>query len=383
MISSKTSNLSESSQSNTPKKYIGLDCRLSGAKHAGIGRYEIELFSRILNSTEFNFVIFYNDDSQLDPLLKNIKLKKTNSVRFVKVNIPHYSVTEQIGLAKIFHQENLDLLHVPHFNVPLNYSGKLLITIHDLLWHEQKGSRVTTLNPFVYWPKYLAYRFLVAQVAKKASAIIVPSLTVKKTVAKHTHIDLQKIFPIYEGVNFQFSPANFSRDKNTLLYVGSLYPHKNVSVCFSALKNNRNLKLIIISARNIFQERFSKEAEKAGVLQQISFFNELTDEELIAQYQKCSAVIQPSFSEGFGLTGIEALATGTPLIASDIPIFREIYDRYAIYFDPHSSASFTEALSKIPKQIDPQISNIIKNKYDWNKTALETLKLYHHILNGS
>jgi len=79
----------------------------------------------------------------------------------------------------------------------------------------------------------------------------------------------------------------------------------------------------------------------------VFFLGFVSDQKLIELYKKSMALVQPSISEGFGLTGIEAMASHTAVLASDIPVFREIYQDAAIFFDPNSSDSFLQAVKQL------------------------------------
>jgi hypothetical protein len=142
---------------------IGIDCRLAGKKHAGIGRYIENLVIRLPkvakeqkdNRQTIKWVYFFYDQSQANEISDQIPESNRSTIKTVIAPIRHYSLAEQVKLPAIFKKENLDILHVPHFNVPILYAGKLVVTIHDLLWHERKGLHVTTLHPFLYWLTYL------------------------------------------------------------------------------------------------------------------------------------------------------------------------------------------------------------------------------------
>ena len=128
---------------------IGIDCRLAGLKHAGIGRYVANLVSRLPKlDSQINWVLFFSDSEQAQEVLPNNQ--DIPLIKIIFAPIKHYSLAEQVQLPTIFNQEKLDLLHVPHFNVPWFYKGKTVITIHDLLWHEYRGLNATTLSPWKY-----------------------------------------------------------------------------------------------------------------------------------------------------------------------------------------------------------------------------------------
>ncbi len=153
---------------------IGIDARLWGLEHAGLGRYVMELINSLSREDKKNeYTIFlrrkyFNQTDLPDNFSK------------VLADIKHYSVEEQWLLAEMFNEEKLDLLHVPHFNVPLLYKKPFVVTIHDLLWHEIRGLSVTTQNPVTYIIKYFGYRSVVKHALQKSIEILVPSKTIKE-----------------------------------------------------------------------------------------------------------------------------------------------------------------------------------------------------------
>lgn len=365
-------------------KRIGIDCRLSGNAHAGIGRYIEELILRLPKiEPNLSWVLFFHSQKQASEYLEKLG-KQPENLKIVIAPIRHYTLTEQLKLPAIFAKEKLDLLHVPHFNIPIFYIGKLVVTIHDLLWHEFVGLKATTLKPYLYFIKYFAYRFITQLAIVKASLIFVPAQTIKHVVHKYYPDSKNKVLVTTEGFAKEFNKITSTKNiKPELLYVGSLYPHKNVEVVLKALPKLPDYQLKIIGARNIFQDQTRALVEKYKVKNQVTFMGYLDDEELKNQMTKAFALIQPSLSEGFGLTGIEAMAAGLPVIASDIPIFKEIYKDGAIFFDPHQADDFVLAINKLENEDRTSLikkgKNIIQN-YSWDKMASKTLVAYKTVL---
>ena len=361
-------------------KRIGVDCRLAGQKHAGIGRYTQNLVQRLVENPEFEWVLFFSDIEQAQEVLP----KKYDNTTEVFVPIKHYSLKEQTRLPKIFSEQKLDLLHIPHFNVPIFYPGKIVVTIHDLLWHEQRGNHVTTLPAWKYWLKYWAYIHTVKTAVKKAKAIFVPSKTVVETLGKYYPKTKNKTILTYEGVAEIFLQQKKikSKIKKQLIYTGSLYPHKNIEVVLKALKNLPEFSLKLVGARNIFQQETMELVKKHKVEKQVDFLGRLSDKKLIELYSESFAFVFPSFSEGFGLPGLEAMATNLPVIASEIPIFKEIYGDAAAYFNPKSSAELVEIINIL----EPSRKDLIKNgqkiieKYSWETMVNTTINEYKKII---
>ena len=105
------------------------------------------------------------------------------------------------------------------------------------------------------------------------------------------------------------------------------------------------------------------------------------DEELGTLYQEAEAFVFPSLLEGFCLPGLEAMSVGCPVVASDIPVLREVYGEAALYFDPYE---IEDIASKIKEVVgDQNLKAELRKKglaqvkqYSWQKTAKETLKIY-------
>jgi len=352
---------------------IGIDCRLSGIEHAGLGRYTFCLTRNLLDlDLKTTWVLFFAHNKQAQ------EFRKYKNVEIVIAPIKHYSWSEQWQMNLIFQKANLDLLHVPHFNVPILYPKPMVITIHDLLWHTQKGLAVTTLHPALYWFKYLFYRVVVWCAITKALIIFVPSQTVASTLQSFYPQTRSKTIVTYEGVSaVEPQKVSFKLPAKYMLYVGSLYPHKNVDITFEALKQ-LNINLVVVSSRSNFTQKFLDRVKKANLQDKVLLLTKLADPVLQTIYQKAYCVIQPSFSEGFGLTGLEAIKAGTPLIASNIPVFHEIYQSSAVYFDPKDPSNLITALTKIKHnrlQLKKHNQSLLKF-YNWKKTAKQTLDAY-------
>jgi glycosyltransferase involved in cell wall biosynthesis len=391
---------------------IGIDCRLSGSTHAGIGRYIENLITRLpFDNPTYRWVLFFYTETQVPKQESFQKALKTGVVKVVFAPVKHYSLKEQIYLPKIFLQENLDLLHVPHFNVPLLLPNTLplVITIHDLLWHEHRGTTVTTLSPWKYWIKYLGYRLITRLAIYKAKAILVPSTTVKQTVQHHYPTVAPKITVTYEGaddlektkylkhgelsntsdgssIGHSSIKIESTKLNKTLLYVGSLYPHKNISLVLKALQKLPDYQLAIAGSRSVFRDAVTAEATQLGVSNQVVMLGFVPDNQLQKYYQSSLALVQPSLSEGFGLTGLEAMASGGVVLASDIPVFKEIYGDGASYFDPHSVESFISIVKALTPELRDQLRTqglAVSATYSWTKMVKQTTAIYHQIVTGT
>jgi glycosyltransferase involved in cell wall biosynthesis len=383
------------SQSQKQIVTIGFDARLSGQRHAGIGRYIENLLIEIIKTTP-NFIkllIFFHDQEQEQAIRSNLK----NKIKYQAVFVPirHYSFAEQFNWPKILLQHKLDLLHVPHFNIPLLYQGKIVVTIHDLLWHEQIGPEATTLPVWKYYFKYLAYRLVTNRALLKAEKIFVPTRAVSKVLNRYQPAVKNKTVVTYEGISQSFASVHKKLLANpdlsfqkkydpVLIYVGSLYPHKNINVVLQALKALDNFSLKIVCARNVFMKRTQEKVAELGLEDRVEFTGYLEDKQLIKELQSALALVQPSKSEGFGLTAIEAMAVGTPVIASNLPVFKEIYQSAPLYFHPDNPNQLIDLIKQLKnkKTRDKQIKIGLETakKYTWKTAAKTTLDHYLSVI---
>lgn len=359
---------------------IGIDARLAGTSNGGIGRYIEELIRALLaEHSSHDWVIFLEHENQLD------WLKPSDHVKVVIAPVKHYTIREQLIMPFVFYREHLDVLHVPHFNIPVLYFKKFVVTIHDLLWHEIQDPRATTLSPTMHFLKYKGYRFVVDLAVKRAASVIVPTYHVQKIVQKFQH---KEIVVIEDGVTDMYLNArgvalSKPAPKPFILCVGSMYPHKNLTLVLNTMSELPDLQLIMVSGRTIFTSEFATEAKKRGLTDRVHFWGHLPDEQVVTLYKEAVALVFPSLSEGFGLPGLEAMSVGAPVLASDIPVFHEVYKDAALFFDPHSKQALVDAIRSI--MANQKLRSDLQKKgktvakiYSWKKMAQRILKVYEH-----
>jgi glycosyltransferase involved in cell wall biosynthesis len=359
----------------------GIDARLYGPEHTGIGRYVQNLIINLGKIDKKNTFIIFGPE-KIKP-----EFEKFPNFEFVKLNTKVYSWQEQLINPLIFSRAKLDLLHVPHFNAPIFYPGKLALTIHDLIKHLSKGKKTTTLPDNIYHFKHLFYRLIVYINLQKAQVILTPSNYWKNYLIENYHLNKNKIFVTYEAVDKKFFISNKNENildkyhltKPFLIYTGNLYPHKNVNTLVEAVKNfnqehTHQLQLAIVCSRSIFQNTIKTDED-------IKILGFVPDTDLHLLYRQALALVQPSFIEGFGLTGLEAMVAGLPVISSNATCLPEIYGPAALYFDPYDQSDLIKQIHTVmtdQKAINDLISKgrIRVKQFSWFKMAKETLSAY-------
>ena len=359
---------------------IGIDARLFGLKHRGLGRYVQNLVEGLVEYDRQNdYVIFLTTENFDSFKTANPKVQK------VLLNARWYSLKEQFVVPYILNKYRLDLVHFPHFNAPLFYRKKFMVTIHDLIIDHFPDSRATTLPLFLYKFKLLFYRLIVKHAVSRADKMIVPSGYVKQDLINLYHPKTEKIQVIHEGyfINQSNELADlkkFNLTKPYLIYVGAAYPHKNLErliEAFSRLNSNDKYQLVLVGRIDYFYQKLIKQVKDRNVI----FTGQVSDAELKELYRQAKVCVVPSLYEGFGFPGLEAQANGTPVVSADTSCLPEILGDSVVYFSPTEENQLKE---KVLKVLNDQslAENLIKKGYanilrfSLDKMIKQTFELY-------
>ncbi len=368
---------------------IGIDARFYGIKNKGLGRYTQKLIEELEKiDFENQYFIFLKKSNYDDYQPKNKNFKK------VLANYPWYSLQEQIFFPIKIKKYKLDLMHYPHFNVPIFNPTKFVVTVHDLIPFHFPSRAATLLNPLFYKIKQCGYKIVLKSALKKSKKVITVSNFTKNDILKNFQfVPSEKIIVVYEGANFYQDKQEASQNDyynyygQYLLYIGNAYPHKNLKIlidAFNLLKQEvQSLNLVIIGTNDYFFQKIKKENNQN---KNIIFIDDVDDKDLLNIIKNALILISPSFYEGFGLTNVEAMLLGTPVIASDIEIFQEILkDAAAAFFNPSDSLDLFKKIKKFLNLSEDNKKVIIERgialaqKYQWKKMAEETLKIYRQL----
>lgn len=391
------------------KKTIGIDARMQGAKYAGIGRYTANLIShlsRLKEFDQFNWILFVRKEDY-----QAINDEYGGKFTCLIADFPHYSLTEQILFPLSLYRAGCDLVHFPHFNVPLLYFKPFVVTIHDLIKHQSRGPQTTTKKPVLYKIKFFFYQLVIGRAAKQSKKIFVPSRFVKNQVVNHYRINEKKVVVTYEGVDNKLiikSPSfaraaagrqklkveekvlkKYQIKKPYLLYVGSVYPHKNINRLIEAVKIAREklpkLSLVVVCSRNVFWQRLKKVIHSIKADSYIKLTGFIPDEDLALLYQEAASFVFPSLIEGFGLPPLEAMASSCPVISSHAACLPEIYGQAALFFDPLNPEDMAKKIvtmvndKKLQNQYRARGLKKVK-EYSWEKMAKETMGEYQSVI---
>lgn len=369
-------------------KTIAVDSRFFGPSHTGLGRYTQALITGLY---------------QLKPKYQIYLLASPQAVRYLKTTFPrfnsisvkakHYSLAEQIEIPRVLNQIKPDLVHFLHFNAPLFYSKPFIVTIHDLIKHHSKGMATTTQWPFIYPIKRIGYYLAINNAIKHSELILTPSQAVKKDILQFFPVKPSKVVVIPEAADpVFFKPVaqkikELIPDKPYLIFTGNAYPHKNIIQLIKAVqlyrqKYNSQLQLVIVTAKDAFYQRLSRQIRQLNALSCIKIKGYSSDQQIQNLYHYSVAFITPSLFEGFGLPGLEAMAAQTLILSSNRTSLPEVYGPHAIYFNPENLSEIIKiihwAINLKPTQRTQLINQayIHTRSFSWEKTAQLTLKAY-------
>src|SRR3990167_8732868 len=254
---------------------IGIDARFAGPEGTGLGKYTEKLILNLAKIDKKNEYSIFLRRKNWD------FFKLPQNFKKIPADIKWYSSEEQLKLSGIFSKEKLDLLHVPHFNVPVLYTGKFVVTIHDLIHHQFYEQSASTKNFLLFKIKRAAYKTIIYSAVRRASKIIVPSHFVKKQVVETFKINPDRMEVTYEAAeeeyfgkisNSKIQISNLLKKYNIkspyIIYVGNAYPHKNLERLLDAFKilithySTLITNLVIVCPRDVFSERLNPEIAK-------------------------------------------------------------------------------------------------------------------------
>ncbi|MDP2789575.1 MAG: glycosyltransferase family 1 protein [bacterium] len=369
---------------------IGIDARFYGSLGKGLGRYTERLITYLEQlAPPDEFVVFLRQE--------NWEHYKPVNPHFTKqlADFRWYSLAEQRELPKLVRRAGIDLMHYPHFNVPLLSPTPFIVTIHDLILTHFPTRRATTLGPLTYWVKQLAYRVTLSRAVSRAAHILTVSNFTKQDIQQYFGYDPKKVTVTYEAVDSFPAPATDDAALvqgagiagRYLLYVGNAYPHKNLEQFVAFLKalppQHADLSLVVVCKPDYFLERFRQQVADAGLLRRVIFPGYVDDATLGALYRNAHAYIFPSLYEGFGLPPLEAMAQGTPVLSSNAACMPEVLGDAVLYFNPQDVRGMLAALERLDdsafREAQVRAGKQWIQRYSWRALAEQTLAVYHKV----
>lgn len=364
---------------------IGFDARFLSVP-GGIPRYCRELLHHLADK---------NPDTKYVVLVKTIPadFPKFSNLEWLVTDVPWYGWAEQFILGNIMNdRRDVDLWHIPHWNVPITLHRPFIMTVHDFIFEEFPTHDHSLTGWLKFKLKILVWRGLMAYNIRRARAIITVSDHIKKKIVNRFPAAAPKTFVTYEAPPC----AEHLPPKNTtspaphnkfFLAVGNSYPHKNYRLILNAYAADQTLvtPTIIVTHRDRFSTSLENEVKNRGLNHRIIFVFDSTDSLLDSLYTHAVALLFPSQEEGFGIPPLEAFSHGTPVIALKLPVLQELLSDLVWWTENLPLALAKNMHTAISNHTNEPISvrtarkNLAAN-FSWRETAFSTQKIYKNVL---
>ncbi|WP_108929927.1 glycosyltransferase family 4 protein [Leptospira johnsonii] len=366
-----------------PKRIkIGFDARMIA--HSGIGsriKGLLNWLGDIASKKGIQIVLLGNPDL----IKKNLSPKVLSTYEILEYNAGIYSIKEWFGIPEM---KEFALLDIPHFNAPLKFLDRCVVTIHDIIPFRMKQFHSSFLKQ-----AYMKLVFLF--IRNKAKRIITVSDFTAKDITEVFSFSPSQIRTIYNGLDSKtFSPKSDPEKKKFLKLYG-LKPGYLLSVGIG--KEHKNLGFVLRSLKKLWSEKKIKAdwviagsggklpdylvEEAKGWEDRIRLVPYLSEQELATLYSAAGLLVYPSLYEGFGFPPVEAQSCGCPVYSSNSSVLPEILEDTSFYFDPKDSLSFETGLVRLldsSKLRNSKTKAGLKNskRFDWKKSATDIVGEY-------
>ena len=383
----------------TKRPRIGFDATAAFTQGGGIGRYTRELLGALLREQgSYRFQVFTARSPQTSPSKYELSSAAEASIKRVPLT-PRwlYRIWYRLRLpvpVQLF-TGRIDLFHSPDFVLP-PVMGPIptLLTVHDLSFE---------YYPETFTPSLVTYlRRVVPWSVRRATRVLADSESTRSDLMSLYQTPGQKITVLYSGVNEQFRPIRSQPTLSTvrakygigdepyIFTVSTLQPRKNHRMlieAFSRLVSAAQINLVIAGGKGWLYDEMAAEIMRLGLTERVHFLGFVDDEDLPTLYSAASLFVFPSLYEGFGLPILEAMACGTPVLASDASSLPEVSGDAALQLPPSDVAAWTAAMRNLLED-DGLRKRLVAagferaKRFTWERSARELLGIYELLLNA-
>jgi glycosyltransferase involved in cell wall biosynthesis len=367
---------------------IAIDARK--LRDFGIGTYVRNLLrhlARIDQSTDYVVLCGEGDTATVEKLGVNF--------RAVPEKSRPYSVREQLTVPFDLRRERVDLFHAPHYVLPPLTPCPAVVTIHDCIH----------LRFPQYLPNRVAYAYARASLwiaTHRSHRILTVSEASKRDILRYFRVPEKKIDVIYNAIDERFGqppePEEMERvreryqlDDPFILYAGNIKPHKNLERLIEAFHSLRRgggfdtVRLLIIGDEISKYATLRRAVHRHKLHKYVRFFGFVPDETLASLYRLASVFVFPSLYEGFGLPPLEAMASGTPVITSNVSSLPEVVGDAALLIDPYEPESIADAMRRV--LTDAALRDQLRargfqraREFSWDRSVRRVREIYGEVL---
>lgn len=305
----------------------------------------------------------------------------------------NYSLAEQVHVPWVLWREKPDVFHAPHYVLPPAVPCRAVVTIHDCIH----------LRFPQYLPSRLAYAYARASIwmaAHRADRILTVSEASKQDILHYVHVPPERISVTYNALDERFDASPSAHDIDMVreryqlhhpfvLYVGNIKPHKNLVRLIDAFAGLRrdgfpDLTLLIIGDEISKLPALRHAVHSHKLHKHVRFLGFLSDETLAALYRMAAVFVFPSLYEGFGLPPLEAMASGTPVVTSNVSSMPEVVGDAAVLVDPHDTVDIKEGIKRVltdaPLRESLRLKGLARARhFSWEDSVAQTLAIYREV----
>jgi len=351
---------------------IVIDARFTRTDHHdGISRYGASLIAATAKIADVSMLV--SDVRQLALL----------------PDVPYTLINSPLSPLELFVARKVNSLGADVVVCPMQTMGTwgrkygLILTLHDLIYYEHPAPPGFLPAPVrllwrlyhkAFWPQRL--------LLNRADTVATISRTTEALMAKYrlTRRPVRIIANAPQPGQVHREPGD-GADK-TIIYMGSFMPYKNVETMVSGMSGLPGYTLHLLS--RISPQRRAELEALVPPGASVVFHNGVTDEQYDGLLRRATALVSLSRAEGYGLPLVEAMAVGTPVIASDIPIFREVGADAALYVDPGSPEQFARAVTQLQDERhwqDMSRRSVARAaEFSWDESARQLVDAAHEVV---
>lgn len=365
---------------------IGIMLRHLPTETGGIGRYTHKLLQYLLATDRSNeYFILHRDDSALGAY------QQFPNVQELCKPSPSKLLWDQIVIPSWAKQLSLDLVFNPKMSAPLRAPCSTVIMMHGADWFEVPQSYSL--------PNRIYHEFAATLYSKSAAAVIVASHDAADKLEQHIPAAKGKTVAVHHGVDKEFYRitdaerlnavrAKYQLPERFILYVGKIYPMKNVSgivAAYAELRDQIPHKLVLAGGAGPRAERELATIKQRNLEDDVILTGRVPDEDLPPLLSLAEAFVFPSLYEGFGIPLLEAMACGCPVVTSTAGSCPEVVGDAAVVVDPRDIGAIAAAVHDLlnnPNRAQTLVGRGLERvkSFTWEKCAQETLAVFEQVL---
>jgi glycosyltransferase involved in cell wall biosynthesis len=365
---------------------IGIDARK--LHDFGIGTYIRNLLRQLARLDQENEYVLL-----CRPQDRQALASVGGNFRSVSETAGNYSIAEQVKIPWALRREKVDLFHAPHYVLPPLVSCKSVVTIHDCI--------------HLMFPQYLPNRLALlyartsmTMAAKRATRVLTVSQSSKRDILKFMNVPADKIDVIYNAYDDRFGVEPREEDVvrvreryqlqgEFVLYAGNVKPHKNLARLIEAFHHVRDrglehVTLVLIGDDISKYAALRRAVHKHQLHKYVRFLGYLSEDTLAVMYRLAGVFVFPSLYEGFGLPPLEAMASGTPVVTSNLSSMPEVAGDAALLVDPYDPTAIADGIYTV--LTEPSVRRHLREKgiarasqFSWKASVRRVWDIYKEV----